>query len=355
MRVRLGLLLVLLFGALVTYLTAVNPSRVRVALSPSLAYELPVMALAVGAFLAGVCVALFGVLLRDLGRSFRGLRVARAAGSAERLAEDYRRLGRIDDALDTYRQIVQRDKDHATALRAIRELTGSAGRWEEALEVQERLVSLAADRERPVELGWLAGIRYEIGKARMSEGKLAEGRRHFSEAVRADRTFLPAHLALGETWERAGERREAIRIWRHAADVAPAPVLLQRLEQAYRAEARPSQMIALYREALDRAPQDLALAFALGRVYFELEMLDEAADQFQKLEVRAPDLAPIHAFLAAIYERRGHAVEAFEEYRGALRLAQAFDWPHRCSACGAAHARWYDRCPACGRWNTSRP
>ena len=43
--------------------------------------------------------------------------------------------------------------------------------------------------------------------------------------------------------------------------------------------ARPSRMIALYRNAAARAPDDLALAAALGRVYFELEMLDEATEQ----------------------------------------------------------------------------
>ena len=49
-------------------------------------------------------------------------------------------------------------------------------------------------------------------------------------------------------------------------------------------------MIALYRAASERAPDNLALAVGLGRVYFELEMLDEAADQFEKVEVRAPDM-----------------------------------------------------------------
>ncbi len=368
MQVRLGLLLALLSGALLAYLAAVDPSLISIAPSLNLSDELPLMALVVGAFLAGACLALIAVLFRDLGRSFRDYRRARqtrrarhlqALGSEMRadalltLAEDYRRVGRVEDALATYREVVQREKDHVTALRAIRELTASAGRWEEALEAQQRLSALAGPEARPAEFGWLAGIHYEIGKTRLAEGNLAEARRHFTEALRADRTFLPAVLALGDAWERAGDRREAIRTWKRAAEVTPAPVLLRRLEQAYRAEGRPALMIALYREALDRAPQDLALAFALGRVYFELEMLDEAAEQFQKAEVRVPDLAPLHAFLGAIYERRGQAAEAFEEYRRALRLAQGFDWRHRCAACGAAHTHWQERCPRCGRWNTS--
>ena len=62
-------------------------------------------------------------------------------------------------------------------------------------------------------------------------------------------------------------------------------------------------------------------------------MLDEAAEQFEKLEMRAPDMPVVHAFLGAVFERRGEARAAFDEYRRALRLGHAFDWPHRCQAC----------------------
>jgi lipopolysaccharide biosynthesis regulator YciM len=114
-------------------------------------------------------------------------------------------------------------------------------------------------------------------------------------------------------------------------------------------------MIALYRNAAARAPDDLALAAALGRVYFELEMLDEATEQFEKLEMRAPDMPVVHAFLGAVFERSGEARAAFDEYRRALRLGHAFDWPHRCHVCSATAPTWQDRCPQCQRWNTLRP
>jgi tetratricopeptide (TPR) repeat protein len=131
--------------------------------------------------------------------------------------------------------------------------------------------------------------------------------------------------------------------------------VLSRIEQLHRSEGRPTRMISLYQDALARQPDNLALAFGLGRVYFELAMLDEAAEQFQKMEVRAPELPLIHAYLGAILERRGQFRDAMEEYRRALRQSDRIEWPHHCAACGATHARWVDRCPACRRWNTSRP
>ena len=119
-------------------------------------------------------------------------------------------------------------------------------------------------------------------------------------------------------WERAAEGQQ------------PALPVLARIEQLHRAEGRPTRMISLYQNALARQPDNLALAFGLGRVYFELAMLDEAAEQFQKMEVRAPELPLIHAYLGAILERRGQFRDAMEEYRRALRESDRIEWPHRC-------------------------
>jgi len=428
MSVRLGLLLVLLFGAVVAYLTTLNPSNVRVTLAPNTVYHLPFMAVVVGVFLAGASLALFFVFFRDVGRAFRHYQLTRRARRGEDLAEiyrqgvdaqlagkpeaarsayrellarepgdpdahlrlgelarsqgeysaaiehhhhalrtvargdllvalalDYEGAGRRTEALATYRQILAQDRNHRTALRAIRHLAALEGRWPEALEAQETLVRQTPAEERPEELGWLAGIHYETGKALLADGRPGVALRHFRESLRTDGGFLPAVLALGDAHERMGEAREALRVWERAAEATSALALLQRLERAYHAEGRPGRMIGLYQDTLARSPHDLSLAFALGRVLFDLEMLDEAAEQFQKVEVSAPDLPPVHAYLGAIFERRGQEAEAFGEYRRVLQLTHGFEWPHACSACGATHLRWQDRCPACGRWNTSKP
>jgi len=160
---------------------------------------------------------------------------------------------------------------------------------------------------------------------------------------------------LSDAQLKAGDGREALRTWERALEAQPALPLLGRIEQLHRAEGRPTRMISLYKEAAARHPDNLAVAFGLGRVYFELAMLDEAAEQFEKMEVRAQELPSIHAYLGAIFERRGQLREALEEYRRALRFTESFDWPHRCVSCGAAHPRWVDRCPSCRCWNTSRP
>ena len=427
MSARFGVLLALGFGGAVAYLASLNTARVRAAVAADWAWEVPLAALVVGAFLAGAVLALLLGLVRDLGRSYRDYQRTREARRAESLgdvyhrgvdaqlsgradaalqiyeellkrdpghaqaharlgelalergdakgalvhhldalrgeerpelvlaaAEDFRRTGRSGEAADLLERLLARDHDHVAALRALRDLAATEGQWQRALGAQERIVALGSG-ERRQEQAMLAGIQYELGRVLLAEGQVQPAIARFRDALRSQSDFVPAAVALGDAHVAGGDSREALRAWERAVETHPELPLLARLEQAYRIEGRPTRMIALYQAASARVPESVPLAFALGRVYFELAMLDEAADQFQKVEVREPNLPGLHAVLGAIFERRGQTAEAFEEYRRALTLSRAFDWPYRCSACGAEHGRWIDRCPSCRGWNTSRP
>ncbi|HEX4994208.1 MAG TPA: tetratricopeptide repeat protein [Methylomirabilota bacterium] len=345
MSIRVGLVVGLLFAIVVTYLTSINPSRVHVALGGDWAFDIPLMALIAVVFGAGAGLALVLGILRDVTRSYA--RRTDPLEGAPRIAPPAPARAAADAPGEAARP--------ATA-QAGRDALIERRRFAEALEIQARVVQAAPRDERAAEGTVLAGLHYEIGRERLEKNDRAGAISHLKDALRAQPDFVPAALLLGEAHLKAGEPREALRVWERAAE-GPQPALpvLSRIEQLHRAEGRPTRMISLYQNALARQPDNLALAFGLGRVYFELAMLDEAAEQFQKMEVRAPELPLIHAYLGAILERRGQFRDAMEEYRRALRESDRIEWPHRCAACGAAHARWVDRCPACRRWNTSRP
>ena len=290
-----------------------------------------------------------------LAHALTALRSEETPGAMLDAAEAYVGAGRADDALALYRDLLARDPGHLTALRRLRDVAASRARWVEAVNAQERLARLVAPAERAAERARLAGLHCEAAHARLDEGDTAGAIAAFRDALRVQADFLPAAVGLGDAHLRAGDAVQALRVWERAVEVVPALPLLTRIEQRYRAEDRPRRMIALYERALERAPANLGLAAALGRVYFELSMLDQAAEQFEKLEVRAPDLPAVHVYLGAIFEQRGLLREAAEEYRRALQSTGQFEWPHRCVACGATRAGWADRCPSCRQWNTLQP
>jgi tetratricopeptide (TPR) repeat protein len=267
-------------------------------------------------------------------------------------ADEARSRRRLVDALALYRQALARTRYHLGALRGARDIAMELGRWDDAIEPARRAAALAPAAERASEVERLAVVYYELGRGFLRAGRPRDGVAALRNAIRAQPRFLPAAVALGDAHLAAGDPREAQRVWERAADVEPALPLLSRLEDAYRREGSPTRMIARYRAAVERAPENLALAVALGRVYLELEMLDEAAEHFEKLEVLAPDVPAIHAFLGAIFERRGQVREAFAEYRRGLQPLLRFGLPHHCAACNRTVPAWAEQCPGCRRWNT---
>lgn len=291
------------------------------------------------------------------------LHALRAEETAEHLlaaADASAAAGRIDDALELYRQLLERDAEHALGLRRLRDAAWATERWADALSAQDRLARLVPAAERAAERNGLAAIHHAMGKARLAQRDPTGAAAAFRDALRVQPEFVPAHVSLGDAHLQAGDPAQALRAWERGLEAAPAALpLLARVAQRHHDDGRPRRMIALYERAAARAPESLAIAMALGRVYFELSMLDEAAEQFEKIEVRAPDLPAIHAYLGRIFERRGLLRQACEEYRLALPASapgSAGDaWPHRCAACGAAHAGWIDQCPSCRQWNTLQP
>ena len=270
-------------------------------------------------------------------------------------AEAASQAGQLDEAMALYRRVLGERSTHLVALRGLREVALVSGRPAEAISVQQRLISAVPSHERAPEAQRLAILHYEQASEELGRGRPAAAVPHLRTALRWARDFVPATLALGDAQTLLGEHREAVRTWERALEGQPSLPVLARLERAYREEGRPTRMIAVYREAIARAPDDVALAVALGRVYLELEMLDEAADELEKVEVRAPDLPVVHGYLATLFERRGDLREACAEYRRSLHLARLLDWPHRCESCHATSAGWHEQCPACHGWNTLRP
>lgn len=258
-------------------------------------------------------------------------------------------------ARDLGRRVTQRRGADPVALCGLRDAALAAGRFPEAVEAQQRLLATAAPAARDGEAELLARIHCEWARTELDGGRPAAAISRLKSALRTVRDFIPAAVALGEAQALAGDPREAVRTWERALETQPSLPILARLERAYRDEGRPTRMIALYRRALERSPDDLAVAVALGRVYLELEMLDEAADQLERVEARAPHLPIVHAYLATVFEHRGEWREACAEYRRALQLGRAWDWPHLCDRCGFTSAGWQDRCPSCRRWNSLRP
>lgn len=269
------------------------------------------------------------------------------------LAADYEEAKRFDEAIKMYREILDKDRSNITALIRLRDLYHRLNQWEELSETQARLLSNPlATQELDVEHRKLIGFRYELGRSCLESGDLEKAKKIFRGVIKLDKDFIPAYLGLGEVYLEEGKSKEAGTLWEKSYTMTSSILLLHRLEDLYLRQGEPGKAIEAYQHAVTAKPQDMALKFFLGKLYYRLEMVDEAFDTLTSVDWGDRDYADVHKLLGNIYLRRGSLGLAASEFKKALRFRKQVIVPYVCTNCQYDTIEWAGRCPNCGKWNT---
>jgi tetratricopeptide (TPR) repeat protein len=269
------------------------------------------------------------------------------------LATDYEEAKQYDDALGRYQNILSKDSSNLTALIKMRDLYQRLNQWENLYEAQRKLVANPlTPSEQEVEHRKLVGFKYELGRSLLETGDLERGKKIFRGVIKLDKDFIPAYLGLGEIYLDEGKVKDAAELWDKAYKMTLSVLLLHRLEDLYLKQGEPGRAIELYTQAVNWKPQDIRLKFFLGKLYYRLEMIDEAFDILSTVDWGDKEFPDVHKLLGNIYLRRGSLGLAASEFKKALGFKKQIIIPFVCSNCDLRTTDWSGRCPNCGKWNT---
>jgi len=418
----LGGLLAVLFG----YITVFNRGDTTVVLWIGRSVTLPMSVLLLLAIFAGACFVLLMVgamelsgVARNLGRRRRrrqqqrfellfekGCDLAdlgledRALSCFERILDHdsghvsalvqlgamRRRQGDVEAALRLHKRALERDPTHVRALVSLVEDCLAAQRWQEALEVCQKILDVEGEalrvlvwaRDLQVRLGRLeeaidtqrhllrhAGIGSEAHRmlrrlqflqamARLGTEDKERARKELAEILHQDRTFVPAQVELGRLLLAEEKEKEAVRRWREGYGQTHDIVFLHLLERYYLGREDPDAAIAVYLNALKDEPASVELQFCLGKLYLRLEMLDNAYDTLRDLADAGASFPALHRLLGEVRHRRGDDEAAFGELQACVPFRTAAVVPYRCTACGAEVEEWHAQCGVCSAWESLR-
>ncbi len=269
------------------------------------------------------------------------------------LAADYEEAKRYDDALKVYKEILAKDASNLTALIKMRDLYQKLVLWEELYEAQRRLLANPlSPLEQEVEHRRLVGFKYEFGRSLLEAGDMERAKKIFRGVIKLDKDFIPAYLGLGEVYFEEDKAKETAELLEKAYKMTSSILLLHRLEDLYLRQGEPGKAIEMYTQALAWKPQDIQLKFFLGKLYYRLEMVDEAFDILSSVDWGDKEFPDVHKLLGNIYLRRGSLGLAASEFKKALGFKKQIIIPYVCSNCDLRTTDWSGRCPNCGKWNT---
>jgi tetratricopeptide (TPR) repeat protein len=120
--------------------------------------------------------------------------------------------GRLDEAIDHFRQSVTLNPDFAEGHNNLGLALMFQGRLDEAVRAYHGALRIDPD---------LPGPHFNLGLVRRSQGRLDDAIRHYREVLRHAPGSAETRTNLGEALEARGETAEALRQYRKALDIAP--------------------------------------------------------------------------------------------------------------------------------------
>ncbi|MEI8196756.1 MAG: tetratricopeptide repeat protein, partial [Phycisphaerae bacterium] len=197
---------------------------------------------------------------------------------ALRLALEHHQAGRLAEAEDIYRQVLEVDPRQPDALHLLGVLNGQKGETDSAIALIRQAIE-----GNPTQAHYHANL----AKFLAPKGEKAAALQAYRQALVLNPEFVEAHNDLGNL---------------------------------LRAEGQLVQAAAEYRAALALRPQFAEAHCNLGVVLRELGQLDDAIRCCQEALRLRPNLAEGHNALGAVWAGKGDYAAAIETYRRALEI-----------------------------------
>jgi lipopolysaccharide biosynthesis regulator YciM len=272
------------------------------------------------------------------------------------------KTGRWQDALKAVNEILELDRSNLSALYKKREILEVQERWEDLIDTEREIIKATSTELLPTglqqenmkkrEKRYLAGYKYELGRVSLEKKDLEKAKKAFKTALKIDRFFIPAYLGLVEVLLAEGLTEEAVEFLWNSYEMTTSPLLLARLEDLLISNGEPARLIRYYKSAISKRPADQLLNFLLGKLYYRLEMIDEAMEIFRQMETQGTTFPELHRLMGNLYLKRKQPERAAFEFRKAIDLRRTLRLNYCCQNCGYLSETWSGRCPNCKEWNS---
>ncbi len=270
--------------------------------------------------------------------------------SVERILD---RTGRLIESSAVLDEILDLNPDNLTALYKKRTYLEKKEKWDDLISVQRAVIKCEHnEKDRQREQTNLLGYKYEQGRFSLENGELEKAKKAFRTILRMDKNFIPAYLGIAETMLREEETEDAISLLEKGFDQTSSEIILARLEDLLINIGDPGRLIRLYRSSSFKYPQNQTLRFLMGKLFYRLEMLDDAFETLSALDGASAPYPELHQLLGNIYLRRHQYEKAVDEFKKAVDTRRPFLLPYCCRNCGYSSLDWTGRCPDCREWNT---
>ena len=234
--------------------------------------------------------------------------------------------GRLDEAEQLYRQVLQLDPEHADALHLLGVLSHQHGRHELAVELIGKAIALNSR---------VPSFHNNLGNALQARGLLEAAATAYRQALICLPAYPDAHYNLGLTLQAQGKLSEAADSYRRSSGYRPDhPEAYNSLGNVLQAQDRLDEAVAAYQQAVKYRPDYAAAHSNLGTALEALGHLPAAAAGHARALALDPNFAAGYNNLGIVLLKQNKLDEAIAACARAVQLRP--DYPEALNNLGAA-------------------
>lgn len=220
------------------------------------------------------------------------------------LGRAYQAESKSAEALDAYRRALEADPENPDRYLDYTQLLMDGNRFEQAAQPVTDGLKVVKDRY-PLYL--------RLGSIRLLEGKPAEARQCFQEAIHLHPEIALGYAAMAKSYLQEGANREAANVLSDARRKLPQDFMLDYFYGLALLHLEQNREAAdVFEDAVRLAPNVPQPHYELGRAYFALNQLDRARSEFERVIQLAPKDANAHYQLSRVYAKLGNTEKARE-------------------------------------------
>jgi len=231
-----------------------------------------------------------------------GLSVTDKVAILKQLVLDYQGLNDLDMAEAALREMIElHPQDHWAHVHLL-ELQKKARKWEEAYDTAVATLKLESNKSKKP----LAVFKYRQGEQLYKKKEYHKARVLFKEAIGLDPSFVPAYLAIGDSYYDEERFEDAVNFWNKLITAVPdqGHQVIDRLKKTLFDLGRFSEISEICENILKHSPKNLEARLSLAEFFKKKGDLDAAEEILAQIVEDSPqDLKSIIELIRIYLER----------------------------------------------------
>jgi predicted O-linked N-acetylglucosamine transferase (SPINDLY family) len=237
-----------------------------------------------------------------------------------RAAVQHHQAGRLGDAEQLYRQVLNRHPKHADALHLLGVIAYQVGQNHAAIQLIRQAITFQPRHPE---------AHNNLGNALRASGQLDEAIVAYRQTIALKPDHAAAYSNMGAALEENGCLDQAIAAYQSAITLKPDfAAALNNMGNALRGKGRLDEALVAYRQALALQPNYTEIHNNLGNTLRDKGRMDEAIAFYRQAIAIKPDFPAAHTNLGNALKDKGRMDEAIAAHLQAIELKPDFAEAH---------------------------